>query len=79
MSDDLSEFAKQVKLGMYQHFKGGHYKLLGIGRNSENRDEEFAVYQSLEKGYIWVRPLEMFFEDVDRDGYKGPRFRLIEE
>ena len=23
--------------------------------------------------------LAMFFEDVDRDGYRGPRFRLVVE
>ena len=26
---------------------------------------------------IWVRPREMFFSDVERDGYKGPRFAQI--
>jgi len=24
-----------------------------------------------------ARPEEMFFSDVERDGYKGPRFRRI--
>ena len=38
------------------------------------------VYQALygERG-IWVRPLEMFVEDVERDGRVQPRFALISE
>ena len=31
------------------------------------------------EGGVWVRPFAMFFEDVDRDGYRGPRFRLAED
>jgi hypothetical protein len=75
---ELSDTAKNFKHGIYKHFKGGTYKTMCIARNSENRDEELIVYQSLEKGYIWVRPLAMFLEDVDRNGYKGPRFTFIQ-
>lgn len=75
----LSERAQNLKLGKYRHFKGGEYKLLGVGRNSEDPSEEFAVYQSLETGYIWIRPLEMFMDAVHRDEYTGPRFTYVEE
>ena len=70
---------KNFKHGLYKHFKGGNYKTLYIARHSENREEEFVVYQSLDKSGIWVRPLAMFLEEVDRDGYKGPRFRFVEQ
>jgi hypothetical protein len=36
------------------------------------------VYRALYgDGGVWVRPLAMFFEDDDRDGYRGPRFRPV--
>lgn len=73
----LSDLAKSVKLGKYKHFKGGEYILLGMARNSENSLEEFAVYESIENGGLWIRPLAMFLEHVDRDGYSGPRFIWI--
>jgi len=61
----------------FRHFKGGLYRLLYEAQDSETR-EEVVVYQALygERG-IWVRPKKMFFEEVERDGYCGPRFREI--
>jgi hypothetical protein len=72
---ELSGAAKLFKPGIYKHFKGGMYEALYVARNSENRDDEYVVYRSLDKGYIWIRPLTMFLETVDRDGYHGPRFQ----
>lgn len=74
----LSIAAQNFKTGMYKHFKGGLYKAHFVGRDSEDKSREFVVYQSLEKGFVWVRPLAMFLENVDRDGYKGPRFTFVE-
>lgn len=63
----------------YRHFKGGKYKMLYEGKDSETQ-EPVVIYQALygEHG-IWVRPKAMFFEDVERDGYSGPRFVEITE
>ena len=38
------------------------------------------VYQALygERG-IWVRPAAMWSEEVERDGYRGPRFQWIRD
>ncbi len=59
----------------YRHFKGGEYKLIGIAKDSEDPTRELVVYQALYGDQsLWVRPKEMFFSDVERDGYKGPRF-----
>src|SRR3989344_3626721 len=80
MSDivpELSNLAKDFKPGLYKHFKGGMYEGLMMGRLSESRDEEFVIYRSIEKRHTWIRPIKMFFEEVDRDGYKGPRFVLV--
>lgn len=62
----------------FRHFKGGKYKMIGIAKDSENPDRELVVYQALygERG-LWVRPKEMFFSNVERDGYSGPRFTEI--
>jgi hypothetical protein len=30
-------------------------------------------------GKLWVRPKEMFFEEVEREGKKFPRFTFIAE
>lgn len=76
---ELSEQAKNLKPGIYKHFKGGLFQVFFVGRSSEDRSQEFVVYKSQEKGFIWIRPLTMFLENVDRDDYRGPRFSFIEE
>jgi hypothetical protein len=55
----------------YRHFKGGIYRFIGIARHSETL-EEMVVYQSVsEAGQIWVRPKDMFYEEIERDGKRG--------
>ena len=61
--------------GIYQHFKGPYYEVMGIAKHSETL-EELVVYRD-ETGDMWIRPVAMFAEEVDRDGYKGPRFNLV--
>ena len=65
--------------GLYRHFKGNQYRVLYVATHSETM-EPYVVYQALngERG-IWVRPLKMFVEDVERDGRVQPRFALISE
>lgn len=75
----LSEKAQSFKLGIYKHFKGGTYQILGVGRNSEDILEELVIYQSLEKGFIWVRPIDIFMDNVTLDGKTIPRFEYIGE
>jgi hypothetical protein len=65
--------------GLYQHYKGKRYMVLGVAKHSETL-EELVVYITLyenEEGQIWVRPLSMFLEDVEVNGEKVPRFRKI--
>ncbi len=65
--------------GVYRHHKGRHYEVLGIARHSET-EEEFVVYRALygERG-LWIRPVAMFTESVDKDGVSVPRFSRIDE
>lgn len=68
-----------LKKGIYQHFKGNRYELLDIAKHSETM-EEYAVYRALYgEGGIWIRPLAMFDETIERDGVQLKRFRLIEK
>lgn len=65
--------------GLYRHFKGNQYRVLYVATHSETM-EPYVVYQALygERG-IWVRPLKMFVEDVERDGRVQPRFAAVSE
>ena len=69
----------EIKPGIYRHFKGNRYRVIGMAKHSETL-EEMVVYQALygEHG-IWVRPAAMWNEEVNRYGYHGPRFVFIEE
>lgn len=58
----------------FRHFKGNRYKVLAIAKDSETL-EPMVVYQALYgNGDVWVRPYEMFFGTVERDGIVHPRF-----
>lgn len=64
--------------GVYRHFKGNLYRVLYTAHHSETL-EEMVVYQALYgEGGIWVRPVGMWHETVEHDGYCGPRFSWVE-
>ena len=66
-----------MKLGKYRHFKGNEYEVLAVARHSET-DEKMVVYKALYgEGEIWVRPLSMWDETVNRDGESFKRFTYI--
>lgn len=64
---------------LYQHYKGGQYRVIDTVRHSESL-EELVLYEALYEnplGRLWVRPRAMFLEEVEVDGQKRPRFKLI--
>lgn len=70
---------KSLKMGIYQHYKGKEYQVMGIARHSESL-ENLVVYRALYgKKEFWVRPLKMFLENVEADGKKMPRFKFIKK
>jgi hypothetical protein len=68
---------ENIRLGLYRHFKGNEYELIHIAKDSEAEGRLLAIYKSVKDGTVWARPLDMFFETVERDGRKFPRFEFI--
>lgn len=67
-----------LRAGKYRHFKGNEYEVLFTATFSETL-EEMVVYRALYgDGKIWVRPLSMWNETVERDGKTQKRFEFIE-
>lgn len=66
-----------IRPGRYRHFKGNEYRVLYLARHSETL-EPMVVYQALygERG-IWVRPVGMWNEMVERDGKRCRRFTYL--
>ena len=55
--------------GVYRHFKGKMYQVVDVALHSETL-EEYVVYRQLYgEGKMWIRPLKMFLEPVDRVKY----------
>ena len=66
-----------IKPGIYRHFKGNLYEVIGIANHSVTM-EAMVVYRALygERG-LWVRPANMWNEIVEKENYTGPRFQYI--
>ena len=61
--------------GTYVHYKNGkHYTVIDVVRHSET--EEWMVLYRAEYGEhdLWVRPLTVFMEIVEKDGQLVSRF-----
>lgn len=70
--------SQSMPIGLYQHYNGKHYHVIGVSRHSETL-EEMVVYRSLYGDYgLWVRPRVMFEEEVVIEEQKRPRFQFIQ-
>lgn len=74
----MSEAIPGIKKGRYRHFKGNLYEVIDIAHHSETQ-EPMVVYRALygEHG-LWVRPLAMFLETIQRDGKNIQRFQYLD-
>ena len=72
-----------IRAGVYSHYKGGLYQVLGVGQHTET-NERVVVYVALTGAHmpgprIRVRPIEMFLSEVEwpNEGGLGPRFQWV--
>lgn len=64
----------ETPAGLYRHYKGGQYEVIGTARHSETL-EPLTLYRALYGAHgLWVRPAAMFNEQVLIDGVLQPRF-----
>ncbi|MAB22645.1 MULTISPECIES: DUF1653 domain-containing protein [Idiomarina] len=66
-----------IKPGIYEHYKGGRYRVIDTVRHSET-EECMVLYQPLYgEQKLWVRPFDMFVETVNVNGTQVPRFQFV--
>ena len=71
-----------IKKGIYKHYKGNTYEVIGVARHTET-EEVMVIYKALYesefgKDALWARPLKMFNEKVKVDGKEILRFVYLE-
>jgi len=71
-----------IKVGIYRHYKGKNYRVIGTAKHSET-EEDLVLYYPLygedDVKTYWVRPLEMFSGTVSIDGSEASRFTYLRE
>jgi len=75
--DALPPMGRPIATGLYLHYKGGRYEVLGLVRHSESL-QEMVLYRALygENG-LWVRPRAMFESTVEVNGATVARFARV--
>lgn len=71
-----------MKLWIYKHYKWNLYEVIYIAKHTETLEELIvykALYDSSEfwNNAIWVRPKDMFQENVEINWVVSPRFTYI--
>ena len=67
-----------LQKGLYRHFKGNIYEVIDTARHAET-EQDMVIYRALYGDFgLWVRPIDLFTEEVVLNGNKIPRFQLIE-
>ena len=66
-----------IPLGLYRHYKGNEYEVIGFSKHSETL-EEMVIYKALYgDGGTWVRPLSMWENPIVIDGKTVKRFEYV--
>lgn len=70
-----------LQKGLYRHYKGNLYRVVGVGCHTETL-EYYVVYEAAEhkEGVpeMWLRPYAMFTESVElENGKTVPRFKKL--
>ena len=70
-------FTKEIKPGKYRHYKGKDYEVFDVAIHSED-ESVYVVYRPLYGDRtLWIRPFDMFVEEVEVDGIAQPRFAYV--
>lgn len=73
------ELLRNLEIGqIWQHYKGNQYEILFFTKHSET-GEVLVVYQRVEDGHSYARPLDLFFSTVELEGQKVARFTYIRD
>lgn len=79
----------ELKQGIYRHYKNGKtYRVIDVAMHTETQ-EKMVIYKALydcpeladEYGLspYFVRPYDMFIENVEYEGKTVPRFEYVDE
>ena len=68
-----------IEAGVYQHYKGKRYEVVGVGLDSETT-KPVVIYVPLYESSVpfWMRSYEMFLEFVEVDGVNVRRFEKVD-
>jgi hypothetical protein len=72
-----------IEKGIYRHFKGKEYEVIGQGTHTETR-EIIVMYRQLygskeEQSRIYLRPLKMFEEEIVYERVLVKRLEKVKE
>lgn len=71
---------EKLKIGqIYQHFKGGLYKIVMLNVNNTENGKSGLIYKSIKTNELWFREVEEFLDYISiLNNTKIKRFELIE-
>lgn len=61
----------QVKAGIYRHYKGEYYVVVGEATHTETSARMVVYHPLRDPTILWVRPAVMFFDEVAPHNYPG--------
>ncbi len=80
LQSELDAAREKVEVGaLYYHFRhpDQFYVLAALGF-IEATEEVAVCYRALYgNGFLWIRPISVFLEEVDVDGRRVPRFSKV--
>lgn len=68
----------ELKCGIYRHFKGNLYELIGTAKHSETLEKMVVYRAAYGDGDLWVRPAKMWNEIIEHNGKAIKRFTYQE-
>lgn len=67
-------YSRPKKGDIFRHYKGSEYEIVETGF-IENGGEPAIIYKSLDKGVVWIRTAENFYETIVENKIELQRFK----